>query len=81
MVIFMQTAAYGIYKDGQVFFNEPLAVSGETNVVVVFLDEKPPRRRLTDVFELFGEWEDGRTADEIAEDIRACRLARDSETL
>ena len=72
----MKNAAYGIYRNGQVLFDEPVEVLGESKVVVVFLDDIQPKNKLTDVFNLLGSWEDDRSTDEIISDIRESRVVR-----
>ena len=72
----MQQAAYGTYKNGQVFLDGPAPALNEAKVIVVFLEETAVKPKLTDIFSLFGAWEDTRTADEIAADTRNSRTAR-----
>jgi hypothetical protein len=72
----MQQAAYGIYRNGQVFFDAPAPAMDNAKVVVVFLDELATRPKLTDIFSLYGAWEDTKTADEIISEIRNDRTAR-----
>jgi hypothetical protein len=67
----MKNAVYGTYRNGQVFFDEPVPAQEETKVVVVFLDEGLPKPRLKDMFARYGTWEDTRTADEIVAETRS----------
>ena len=71
----MQQAAYGIYKNGQVFFDDPVPALGEVKVIVVFLEKNLTKPKLTDIFSLYGAWEDARTVDEIIADTRNSRIA------
>jgi hypothetical protein len=72
----MQRAAYGTYIDGQVVLKEPVPKLGKSDVVVVFLDEIRPKWRLTDIFSVYGKWEDSLSADELARSIRSSRSER-----
>jgi len=72
----MQQAAYGTYKNGQIFFDDPIPTLNETKVIVVFLEEPKVKPKLTDIFSLHGAWEDTRTADEIVADTRNSRIAK-----
>ncbi|MDR0819775.1 MAG: hypothetical protein LBN43_09435 [Oscillospiraceae bacterium] len=71
----MPNTVYGLYKNGQVYFDEPITVPGESKVMVVFLNDRP-KHKLTDIFGLLGPWEDSRTAEEIISDVRASRIER-----
>jgi hypothetical protein len=73
----MQSAAYGMYKNGQIILDEPVQKSNDSRVVVVFLDEKKPKKPdLKNFFDLFGQWEDDRDADTIIADIRNSRISK-----
>ena len=72
----MQQAAYGTYKNGQVFLDDPVPALNEAKVIVVFLEENKTKPKLTEIFSLCGAWEDMRTADEIVDDTRNSRIAR-----
>jgi hypothetical protein len=72
----MQQAAYGTYRNGQIFFDAPAPAMDNAKVVVVFLDEPAARPKLTDIFSLYGAWEDTRTVDEIISEIRNDRTCR-----
>jgi len=72
----MQQAAYGTYRNGQVFLDGPTPALNETKVIVVFLEENTTKPKLTDIFSLYGAWEDARTADEIVAETRNSRIAR-----
>jgi hypothetical protein len=74
----MQTAAYGVYKQGQILLNEAPSVFDNSPVIVVFLEQKPAKKpKFKDFFALCGAWEDTRNADDIIADIRGSRIARD----
>lgn len=75
----MKEAAYGMYKDGRIIFDEPDAGIDNSRVLVVFLDHEPAK--ITDFFELYGPWEDTRDADTIISDIRKSRIAKADITL
>ena len=71
----MQKAVYGLYKNGQVIFDDPTPSVEESKVIVVFLEERVPKPKLMDVFTHFGKWEDMRSAEEIITDVRNSRIA------
>jgi hypothetical protein len=74
----MQTAAYGVYKQGQILLDETIPAIDNSPVIVVFLERKPTGKpKLKDFFALCGAWEDTRNADTIIADIRGSRIARD----
>jgi hypothetical protein len=68
----MQNAAYGTYIDGQVVLAEPAPVTGETDVIVVFLNEAEKSRK--NLLDAFNTWQDPRSATEIVESIRSSRI-------
>ena len=70
----MQQTAFGTYRNGQVFFDDPAPALSESKVIVVFLGESAEAPKLTDLFTRYGAWEDTRTADEIAADTRKSRI-------
>lgn len=72
----MQQAAYGTYKNGQVFFDDPVPAPDGSKVIVVFLEERAAKPSLKDLFTHCGAWEDTRTADEIVADTRNSRIAK-----
>jgi hypothetical protein len=72
----MKQAAYGTYINGQVVFKEPVPIVERSEVVVVFLDELRPKQKLSDIFSLYGVWEDSLTAQETVEVIRSSRVER-----
>jgi cell division septal protein FtsQ len=78
MGVFMQNATYGIYKDGQIIFDEPDVNINNSRVLVVFLDDEPREQKLTDFFELYGPWEDTRDIETIISDIRNSRISKDN---
>jgi hypothetical protein len=41
MEVFMQSAIYGMYKDGQIIFDEPDININSSRVLVVFLEDDP----------------------------------------
>jgi hypothetical protein len=75
----MQTATYGIYKNGQIILDEPNIKKDNARVLVVFLDKEPDTRadnsKLMDIFDLYGPWEDSRDAETIINDIRNSRIS------
>jgi hypothetical protein len=75
-VIAMRRTAYGTYVNGQVVLSEPAPMIDRSEVVVVFLDGGQPSQRLSDVFSVYGAWEDSLTADETAAAIRNSRTER-----
>jgi hypothetical protein len=78
----MQTAAYGVYKQGQVLLDEAPLAFDNSPVIVVFLERKPAEKpKLKDFFTLCGAWEDTRNADAIIADIRDSRIAGDDAQL
>ncbi|GBR74201.1 hypothetical protein NO1_1422 [Candidatus Termititenax aidoneus] len=73
----MQTAAYGIYKNGQIILDEPAQAEAPARVLVVFLENQKVRKsKLADFFKLYGAWEDKRGAEAIIKDIYNSRLAK-----
>ncbi|MDR2428254.1 MAG: hypothetical protein LBD62_00430 [Candidatus Margulisbacteria bacterium] len=73
----MQTAAYGIYKNGRIILDEPAQTAASARVLVVFLEnKKTSKSKLTNFFKLHGAWEDTRGADAIIKDIYNSRLAK-----
>jgi hypothetical protein len=55
---FMQTAIYGMYKDGQIVFDEPDMNINNSRVLVAFLDEDPKKSKLMDILnykDIYGE--------------------------
>lgn len=81
----MQTAAYGVYKDGQILFDEPAIQTNNTRVLVVFLSsllkQKSRQTKLADFFNLYGSWEDTRSADTVVNDIRQSRSVKSNVQL
>ena len=72
----MRQAAYGTYINGQVVFKEPVPMVDRSEVVVVFLDDAQPKQKLSDIFSIYGTWEDSQPAQDIVEAIRASRTER-----
>jgi hypothetical protein len=77
----MQTAIYGMYKDGQIVFDESDITVNNSRVLVVFLDEEPKEPNLMDIFKLYGPWEDTRNTETIISDIMSSRISKDTITL
>jgi hypothetical protein len=77
----MQNATYGLYKDGQIIFDEPDININNSRVLVVFLDEEPKESKLMDFFKLYGPWEDTRDIEAIISDIRNSRISKVDITL
>jgi hypothetical protein len=75
----MQTATYGIYKNGRIILDEPDIKKDNARVVVVFLDKDPDVKaedsKLMDMFRLYGPWEDSRDAETIINDIQNSRIS------
>ena len=72
----MWNTAHGVYINGQVVLEDPVPKIDRSEVVVVFLDATRPKQKLSDIFSLYGAWEDSRTADETVGFIRAGRTER-----
>lgn len=72
----MQNAAYGTYRNGQVYFDEPIAKKSESKVIVVFLENEPKKPDIMDIFRLHGAWEDDRNVESIIADTRNSRITR-----
>jgi len=72
----VQNTAHGVYINGQVVLNDPVPKIDKSEVVVVFLDVVRPKQKLSDIFSIYGTWEDSRTADETIGFIRASRTER-----
>jgi hypothetical protein len=75
----MQEAAYGMYQNGQIIFDEPDVSIDNSRVLVVFLDKEPAK--ITDFFNIYGSWEDTRDVETIISDIRNSRIAKADITL
>ncbi|MDR1902303.1 MAG: hypothetical protein LBQ88_08505 [Treponema sp.] len=72
----MQNATYGMYKNGQIIFDEPDVNIDNSRVLVVFLDEEPQKSEIADFFKLYGPWEDIRDVETIISDIRNSRISK-----
>ena len=77
----MQKAAYGIIKEGQIIFNEPVNIPENTNVIVVFLDDQNVSTSqneisLVDIFKILGPWEDSKDAETTINEIEKSRVSR-----
>jgi hypothetical protein len=70
----MQEAAYGTYINGQVVLDEPVPITDRTDVIVVFLNKTARAKK--SLLDAFGTWQDPRSANEIAADIRANTIAQ-----
>jgi hypothetical protein len=80
----MQSAIYGMYKDGKIIFEEPEINKNNSRVLVVFLDEESENSReqkLMELFELYGPWEDNRDVETIISDIQNSRKSKDNIVL
>jgi hypothetical protein len=73
--VHMQTASYGIYKNGQIILDEPAIKKDNARVLVVFLDKESEDSKLLDIFKLYGSWEDSRDAETIIQEIRSSRMS------
>jgi hypothetical protein len=76
MEVFMQSATYGMYKDGQIIFDEPGININNSRVLVVFLDDDPKEQKLMDFFKLYGPWEDVRDIETIIADIQNSKVSK-----
>jgi hypothetical protein len=72
----MQNVAYGTYINGQIVLKEAVPEIEKADVVIVFLNESQQKSRLSDIFDLYGAWEDSRNADETIDFIRDSRTER-----
>ena len=72
----MQNTAYGTYRNGQIFLDDsPSPSIDELRVQIIFLNEKPKKDSLMDIFEVLGPWEDDRDTDAIIAEIRNARVS------
>jgi len=72
----MQNTAYGTYRNGQIFLDDaPSPAISESRVQVIFLNEKPKKNSLMDIFDELGPWEDDRDAETIIAEIRNARVS------
>jgi hypothetical protein len=78
MEVFMQSATYGMYKDGKIIFEEPEININNSRVLVVFLDDDPREQKLMDLFKIYGPWEDTRDVETIISDIQNSRISKDN---
>jgi hypothetical protein len=78
MEVFMQSAAYGMYRDGNIVFEEPEININNSRVLVVFLDDDPKEQKLMDLFKIYGPWEDNRDVETIISDIQNSRISKDN---
>ena len=72
---FMQSAAYGKYKNGKIYFDDPVPAISESKVIVVFLDKEQKKPDLMDIFNIYGKWEDDRDTDTIINEIYNSRVS------
>jgi hypothetical protein len=77
----MQNAAYGIFKKGQIIFNEPVTAPDDSSVIVVFLEKQqnvPEQNKntLLNLFETLGAWEDSKDTETIISEIETSRVSR-----
>jgi hypothetical protein len=77
----MQSATYGMYKDGEIIFEEPEININNSRVLVVFLDDNPREQKLMDLFKVYGPWEDNRDVETIISDIQSSRISKDNIVL
>ena len=80
----MQNAAYGIFKKGQIIFNEPVTVPDDSSVIVVFLDKQKSipaqnKNRLLNIFDTLGAWEDSKDTETIIAEIENSRVSRTAD--
>jgi len=83
--IYMQNAAYGVYKKGRVIFNELVNAPDESNVIVVFLDEHNMQthhnNKLLNIFDTLGAWEDTKDTETIIGEIENSRISKTAEII
>ena len=77
----MLNTVYGIYKEGNVIFDEPVNAPDESNVIVVFLGtqiswETQNKNKLSDMFDILGAWEDTRDTETIISEIENSRVSK-----
>jgi len=77
----MQNAAYGIFRKGEIIFNEPVTVPDESSVIVVFLDKQKntltqKNNELLNIFDALGVWEDSKDTESIITEIENSRVSR-----
>ena len=80
----MPKAAYGIFRKGQIIFNEPVTAIDESNVIVVFLDKQKKasaqnNNRLLNMFDTLGAWEDSKDTETIIAEIENSRVSRTAD--
>ncbi|MCL2496123.1 MAG: hypothetical protein FWF04_01750 [Clostridiales bacterium] len=80
----MQNAAYGVFKKGQIIFNEPVVAPDESNVIVVFLDKQKnvsvqKNNKLLSIFDTLGVWEDSKDTEKIIAEIENSRMSRSAD--
>ena len=77
----MQGVVHGVYKNGQVVFNEPVTADENSNVIVVFTKNQEStvgfkKNPLIEMLDALGPWDDSRDAEEIIADIENNRSSR-----
>ena len=80
----MQNAAYGIFRKGQIIFNEPVTAPDDSNVIVVFLDKQANaptkgKNALLNIFTTLGAWEDSKDTETIISEIEKSRVSRTTD--
>lgn len=77
----MQNAAYGIFKKGQIIFNEPVNAPDNSSVIVVFLDKQNTQNNndLLKIFDKLGAWEDSKDTETIISEIEKSRMSRTAD--
>jgi len=84
--LYMQSAAYGTFRRGQVVFNEPVSAPDESSVIVVFLKDqknepKQGKNTLSEIFDTLGAWEDSRDTETIISEIEKSRVSRTADVV
>ena len=77
----MQNAVYGVYRKGQVIFNEPVTTAEDANVIIVFLDNQvnepaTKNNKLINIFNTLGAWEDAKDINELIDEIEKTRVSK-----
>ena len=66
----MRRVINGIYKNGKIILDDPVSTIEESKITIIFLENKVQKLKLTDIFSIYGPWEDTRTVENIINDIR-----------
>ena len=82
----MPNATYGIFKKGQIIFNEPVTAPDDSSVIVVFLDKQKNtnlnnNNTLLNIFDILGPWEDSKNTETIIAEIENSRISRTTDVV